>query len=330
MSPIRRQHGVALITALLVVALASTAAAYMVHQDQLSIRRAANVLNAVQAYQYALGAEILAMSLLHEDRKDNAVDGLDEDWAQPLPPFEVDGFLILGRIEDLQGRFNINDLVNDNDTQNAWALDRFRALLVQFDINPNALNAVIDWLDRNIEPSGPYGAEDDYYLGLDTPYRAANGPMQDISELRLVRGFDVPQFDALAAHLVALPRQTALNVNTAGPELWIAIGARPDIAEQVARRRPPAAESRRRRRGRTQAVPVADPRSEPFPTVEKALQEAGLTPGGNTAAGLSVNSDFFLLRAEVLADHTRVVLNSVLERDNQGMMRVVYRTLGDL
>ena len=44
-----RQSGVALITALLILAIASTAAAYLVQQLNLSMRRSGNVINSNQA-----------------------------------------------------------------------------------------------------------------------------------------------------------------------------------------------------------------------------------------------------------------------------------------
>ena len=46
---------------------------------------------------------------------------------------------------------------------------------------------ILDWLDED-EETRPYGAESDYYETLATPYSAANGPIQSVEELLLVRG----------------------------------------------------------------------------------------------------------------------------------------------
>ncbi|MCC9643387.1 type II secretion system protein GspK [Rhodopirellula sp. JC740] len=48
-------------------------------------------------------------------------------------------------------------------------------------------NAILDWLDEDTEPR-ENGAEDEYYTALATPYAAANGPLQSVEELLLVRG----------------------------------------------------------------------------------------------------------------------------------------------
>jgi len=48
---------------------------------------------------------------------------------------------------------------------------------------------VVDWIDTDVDALIPDGAEDDYYTGLDTAYRAANAPFASVSELQLVKGF---------------------------------------------------------------------------------------------------------------------------------------------
>ena len=46
---------------------------------------------------------------------------------------------------------------------------------------------MLDWIDPdNNQHVG--GAESDYYESLDPPYQAKDGPMDDLSELLLVRG----------------------------------------------------------------------------------------------------------------------------------------------
>ena len=53
----KQERGVALILALLVVALATTAAVALTSDQQLSLRRGSNLLARDQAQQYAIGAE---------------------------------------------------------------------------------------------------------------------------------------------------------------------------------------------------------------------------------------------------------------------------------
>ena len=76
-----RQRGVALVTALLVVSLATVAAVAMAVRFQLDMRRTANLLNGEQAYAYAVAAEDWAYVILRRDRKESQHDSLDEDWS---------------------------------------------------------------------------------------------------------------------------------------------------------------------------------------------------------------------------------------------------------
>ena len=48
-------------------------------------------------------------------------------------------------------------------------------------------DCILDWLDEDDEPR-PYGAEVEFYSTLPTPYEPANGPINSIEELLLVRG----------------------------------------------------------------------------------------------------------------------------------------------
>src|SRR5690606_21757212 len=109
----RRQRGIALITALLVVAIATLLAVEMASRERLDIRRTQNLIAGDQAYDLALAAESWALDILRADLEEgNEWDGMQDNWAQPilLPPFE--GAILNMRIEDLQGRFNLNNLAN--------------------------------------------------------------------------------------------------------------------------------------------------------------------------------------------------------------------------
>lgn len=219
----KRHRGVALITALLVVALVTATAVAMASRQQLDIRRTANVLQRDQAYVYALGAEVMGREVLGKD--DAKTDDKEEDWAQSAISIPFQGGLLSGALEDLQGRFNINNLVK-NGVRSPWDVERFKNLLklikensedreIWKDAEPGDLaNAVTDWVDQDNEPlSG--GAEDNDYLQGPRPYRAANAPMTSISELLLVRGFTGPIYQQVAPWVSVLPVRTRINVNTA-------------------------------------------------------------------------------------------------------------------
>ena len=61
------QRGVALVTALLIVSLASIIAVSMAQRMQLDIRRTGNLLAVERGYQYARGLELWAIEALRLD-----------------------------------------------------------------------------------------------------------------------------------------------------------------------------------------------------------------------------------------------------------------------
>jgi general secretion pathway protein K len=195
----RRQRGVALVTALLVVSLATMAAVSMATRQHVDVRRTGNLLHGEQAYAYALAAESWALVIMDRDKEDTENDMLEEDWATALPPISVEGGFVNGVIRDLQGRFNVNNLVGEDGKPSIADRDY--------------------WIDPDIDASYPDGAEDDSYLLNDPPYRAANRPLSDASELGLVKGFTAEARAALGPHITVLPVRTSINVNTASAEV---------------------------------------------------------------------------------------------------------------
>ena len=79
---------------------------------------------------YVQGAEAWAADILRQDLVDSPdSDHLGEQWAIELPPLPVDGGTIVGRLEDLQGRFNLNNLVGADGKENELARRQFERLL---------------------------------------------------------------------------------------------------------------------------------------------------------------------------------------------------------
>lgn len=302
----RRQRGVALITALLVVALATIAAVAMAARQQVDIRRSANVLLHDQAYQYAVAGEAWAGQILMRDLRDappeERTDHLGEAWAQVLPPMPLDTGTLAGALEDLQGRFNLNNLVTEAGAPDARQRERFRHLLRVLGLDDRLVEAVIDWIDPDINPIPPDGAEDTYYLGLDPPYRTANRPFASVSELRLVQGFDAETVNTLAPYVAALPRGTAVNVNTA-PAPVIAALAPQGLGLQEA-----------------QAL-VDNRPDDGYPDLNTFLAQF---PGQQTSQqGLSLSTSHFLLRVEVRMGAARLNLYSVLQRHEQEVLTLM-------
>lgn len=312
-----RQSGIALITVLLIVALTATLAVGMLRSQQVAMQYAAGLFSQDQAWLYTQGAEDFLIELLREDyRRDEQggrkVDHPGEVWARPFPSFPVDGGVIHARLQDLQGRFNLNRLWHNGqpDPEAAAILER---LLKSLDLPDTLTPALVDWIDSDFDPTGADGAEDDYYSRLARPYRVANRPLTDISELQLVKGFTPQIIARLRPYVCVLPATALLNVNTIDPILMAVLSPTfsPRTAEEFVHQRP----------------------AKGYATVDEFLAESvfnGLESAQKTALAsqLTVNSQYFEVQsdAEIAGRHSTVL--AVLARDESGTLRVVSRDLG--
>ncbi len=218
-----KQSGVALITAILMVSVATVAAVAMAHRQQIDIRRTGNLLHHEQALSYAEGAESWAQVILARDARNSTVDMLEEDWAKQVPVSVVDGGVIRGRLMDLQGRFNLNNLVQGG-KPHPESVETFKRLLAVLGLQASLKDAVIDWIDPDDDLLFPDGAEDNEYLGLQPAYRTANRSLVNISELLLIKGFNQEIVSKLQPFVCILPELMAINVNTAPNEVIQSLG----------------------------------------------------------------------------------------------------------
>jgi general secretion pathway protein K len=301
-----RQRGIALLTAILVVAVGTLLATNLLWLSSLDQMRTASTLASDQGLQYVLGAEAWVGDILREDLEQSPdIDHLGEFWAQEVDPLPVEGGFIQGRIEDLQGRFNLNNLVPYGEASQEVVVEQFQRLLQLLDIDPTLAGAVIDWLDPDYEPHFPYGGEDDTYAQADPQYLVANGMITSPSELMAISGFDAEIYARLAPYVTALPVGTLLNVNTASD--YILASLSDDIDLSLARS-------------------LIDERGDGgFPNVQTTFQ--GLVSEEMLPLLDSVSSHF-LLTGQVTIDETTVRIRSVLQRHSSGLTRTLFRSFG--
>jgi general secretion pathway protein K len=84
-------------------------------------------------------------------------------------------------------------------------------------------NIIADWIDSDIQPNFPDGAEDPTYTGLTPAYRTANMPLTRASELLAIADFGLDRYRKLEPFVTALPLGTTINLCTASPELLDAL-----------------------------------------------------------------------------------------------------------
>lgn len=301
-----RDRGVALITAMLISAIATMVAANLAWDNALDVRRTIVNLGRDQAIQVALGAESWVISILRQDGTDNDTDHLGEIWATQLPGLPIEGGEVFGTIEDLQGRFNVNNLVDEDGKIVEESLEQFRRLLNALGIDPRYAGIAADWIDSDVDASFPDGAEDPIYTGMLPPYRTANQQLSSVSELAAIEGMDRATFRILEPHIVALPGRTSINVNTATPAVLQSLGENITAADVE---------------GLLQEREGAG-----FADMEASFA-ALVTP--EVMQQLSDSTRFFRLKVIVRIDTVRVTLYSVLQRaTNTGTVTPILRSLG--
>jgi general secretion pathway protein K len=305
----RRQRGVALITAVLIVALATMLAVDVGFRGFLDQRRSGALFALDQAFEVALGAEAWAADFLKKDLQDSQTDHLGEIWAQPLPPLPIDGGTVEGRLEDMQGRFNINSLVNADGTTNADAVQRLERIFAVLDVEPAWASAIADWVDADTQPGFPDGAEDSVYTGQDPPHLTANMPVTRVSELMVLPGFGAERYARVRPYLSALPVGTPLNVCTAPGIVLDALsegsrefGLNPD---DLANRRKDAC----------------------FPSLEDLRGALGDAAYDAVKNSLTESSSYFRATVWVTIGTTQFTLYSLLARSG-GQIRPALRSFG--
>ncbi len=209
-----RQRGVALIMAVLMVALATMLAVSVASEGYMDQRRTSTVMLVDQAYQMGLGAEALAAQILQEDEP--KTDNLTEAWATPiLLPVDEGIGEIKGHLEDLQGRFNLNNVLNPDGTRSETGLRQFQRLLELLNLDTRYATITVDWIDADSNPEFPDGAEDSVYAAQTPAYLTPNMVITRTSELMSEVGMKQEDYLKLEPHIAALPIDSKLNVCTA-------------------------------------------------------------------------------------------------------------------
>lgn len=302
-----KQHGIALLTILLMVAISSIMTMAILNQQQRMSRESSVTLRQDQAWVYAKSGEYFLSELLVDDAKNStSSDNLAEKWARPMPVFPIPDGNITGRILDESGKFNINNLYQaDSKTSNPAAQKYFQNLLKRVGLSPDLYQSVLDWEDPDDQLSGGFGAEDSFYLGQPNGYLAANRPFSDVSELKKVRGFEGANYDKIAPYITALPTNSSkINLNTASALVLSALDDR--LNETLVK----------------QWVDQRDKSMKYLDDVGKLWQQPGfqqITGEQQQAASslLSVRSDFFKSEVIVTLSGRKRFLNSKLYRQGQ-------------
>jgi len=312
-----RQTGIAAVTALLVVALATMLAADLAWELHLDIRRSETQLLHIQARQFALGAEIMAMDALRQDFEDDQdanefCDYPGEGWDTEMTlPFE--GGTVRGMLSDMQGRINLNGLAPAG-RKDENAVEQFVRLLNVLQLERDLAPRIVDWIDPDqTEEFG--GAEDNAYTAKIPPYRTANTWFTTTSELLAIEGVIDPKepssdrFRLLERYVSALPPGEKINVNSAEDPVLLSFAQDPGAADADALKA-----------------------NRPYCTLLTGSGEAafmddaeGIVDVNFSNKYLDVATNFFQLKVLVTLGTTQLTMYSLLHRDSNGVVTTSLR-----
>ncbi len=301
----RAQRGVAIITALVVVAAATVAVSAMLWRESLAVRKVENQAALSEARWLARSAIEWARLVLLQDARTSTVDHLGEIWALPLAETRVtddlaaaqpgtsttaetsltpfadnDAAFVSGRMQDAQARINLNGLINGEqlDEQRVGMLERLMTVL----------NLKKDLAKDIAERMG--------HLPRVANFEALAKDMADAGTM------DATSAQRLAPFVVILPVPTPVNLNTAPPEVLAACFAdlQLDGARALAR-------------SRSQAW---------FTQVSDAAGRLPGTSGQNPPGNVSVNTNYFEVEGRVRVGRADLQIVALIERDQSGSTRV--------
>ena len=298
-----KEKGIALITVMLVLAVVAVALMSMSSERQMDTRRTENQLRSLQAWQTVYEIEAWAMHVLKVDGKAKKYDALTEAWHKPLTTKTIALGSIQAQIDDLQGRINLNNLIVDN-APDKESIDQLKRLFVNLDLKPALVDAIVDWIDSNMDVQGAQGAEDDYYSRLSPPYRTANVAIAEVSEVLKIRGITPVVYNTIQPYIYVSSHFEAININTASIEVLRTLA--PDIKKK-------------------DAESIYKASGKPFNEIEQFLEDEAMIGIAVNKKRLTVASQQFLLSGQIDMGNKALRFQSQLSRDDLGKVSLIKR-----
>jgi general secretion pathway protein K len=196
----RSEPGIALVIVMISITVLTILAAGFAYSMKVETKLARNANSEAELEWLGRSGVEYARWVLANSLANNMqpYDSLDQPWATGSgvlgptnnPIAEVQNPITLGngsvswKITDLESKFNIN-------SPEPLLQQILPQALTLMGVSPGEatpiVNSILDWIDADDQPHVE-GAESEYYQTLNPPYMAKNGPIDDISELLLIKG----------------------------------------------------------------------------------------------------------------------------------------------
>ena len=315
----RSQRGIAVLLALFVVAIATLLVTDLFWRQFVLFRTIDNQQNSAQARLLLHGAQDWARSIL-QDQTHPGYDALSDPWAQPLAQTRLEQLgetapvasqaTLEGQITDAQARFNLRNLLDNTGAINPMQLAVLEKLAALLSAPPGTAQLIAEYVAQAYAGGAPATAArlasaaaipGAPVAALTVPLTTAARPIPPVfpEDLAAVPGIDPGAAQTLAQFVVLLDQpNTPVNFNTAGPELMAA--AIPGLTLSDANTL--AAE-----RDRAYFISVAD--------IQNRLRGRG---GAFSAAGISTNSQYFIVDGTIRIQNAATRLRSLVRRYGTG------------
>lgn len=240
MKPFRlpvRQRGVAVITALLLTALAITVVASLFWQQQVQVRSMENQRQRLQTQWAMRGMVDFARFWLRQDNP--SLTALDGVWATPIEEARLDDYVdrekvemekfdatVSGRALDAQGRFNLINLVDVMGNPSPPHLQAYQRLLGNLQLDSGLAQATADAVVRaRPKPRAAASGSDGKPAATSAGTSGGSEPvaMTQLEDLLAIPGYTPQIIDKLRDYVIVLPQVTPINVNTASAEVLSAV-----------------------------------------------------------------------------------------------------------
>lgn len=319
-----RQRGVAIVTALLLTTLAVTIVTSLFWQQQVQVRSMENQRLQLQTRWILRGALDWSRLILSQDGRDSPLRTTQNGvWATPLAETRLDQYIereraenekfdatLSGQITDAQARYNLANLALQRKPV-PLQVSAFEHLLSNLQLDPGLAQRVARQVASSqsaapppLDTSGGTGATapGGTPQAAQQPVAAVGGdggePMElmRVEDLLAVSGFTPQAIERLRDFVIVLPGTTALNVNTAPPELLSAMVDGLSVSE---------------------ATTIANDRLRtPYLSLTDFTSKLGNLKPSDTSA-LAVNSGFFLVLSRVKLDRATLNSQALIQRDGQ-------------
>lgn len=301
------EQGVVLVLALFIVTLVAALAYHMMSRQERDTFRTSLIINNVAQEMTAKGSVAWAVIQLIENWEQQKPNQLVDRMPVRSPTDTVNGYQVYSIINDMQARFNLNNLID------VKMQDSFKLLLkavapdLSLDDATKLTNNIVNW----INPAAAQSDLDKYYAGLSPPYRSAHALMTMSSELQLVKDVSLKLYQALQPYIIALPQMTKINVETA--EIPVLMSLSPTITAE-------------------KAGEIVSARNQTPLVSTDAFANLDFVKDANIAATMiTTTSNYFLVETHVQKGEQDLVVYTLLVRktnEKKAIVNIVWESKG--